>query len=612
MGIWDKDFDTTYTPSPATMFGIQSLLPQATHASLASDIGTALKGFQNELSKANTNEYARQLEMMTPEQVLAMEAQGLDPRTAKLGNGFIYDPEAEAIKNVFSVLKDKTSKEITGKLSRTKAKFTKEQLKQLRQSGDITVQDLLKAAGTDSAYTDLAAAQELVNALNKQVDDEALKEGEALLRGSPVSSDQVKKLWKGDSSYFTGLGYNQADSQLYADRLRQSPEMIQLLTGKLKDQYTRDQIQNSLNGTPSIDAATWLANNGFSADDGIILNDIDPASPEFAKAKSEQLTADRAVIRAQALQELNSDLRKNGKVNFDSFTKFVSNASDADMQQFYQDPTGKKVINGLKERALEDIKKTTDWETATSVNAPVEQRNAAFEAIKGQVDQLMQDIGLSSFPDIAQKVTADWMNDYMMALQANSGKSESKLASEMKSLQTKLRDNKISLVGSADLLRDINNYITTGKVTNLAESLPAAEAQQLRNQVQNKLQQAGVFNGDKIAKDDATQDLLVTMVMNHVLSQELDTWGGNQTLGNWLKDGGHLVNARSKDQAGWFGTKEFVNGNDPIVNLIMDQGRQKKLGTDTEKYIKDFIDLVQTQKDWQQIQDLKASLRTGK
>ena len=611
MSIWDKSFDTAYTPNPSTMFGIQSLMPQATHASLASDIGTALKGFQNELSKANTNEYARQLEMMTPEQVLAMETQGLDPRTAKLGNGFIYDPEAEAIKNAFSVLKGKTSKEITGKLNRTKAKFTKEQLKQLRQGGDITVQDLLKAAGTDSAYTDLAAAQELVNALNKQVDDEALKEGEALLRGSPVSSDQVKKLWKGDSSYFTGLGYNQADSQLYADRLRQSPEMIQLLTGKLKDQYTRDQIQNSLNGVPSTDAATWLANNGFSADDGIILNDIDPASPEFARMKNEQLANDQAVIRAQALQELNSDLKGN-KVNFDAFTKFVSNANDADMQQFYQSANGKKVINGLKERALEDIKKTTNWETATSVNAPVEQRNAAFEAIKGQVDQLMQDIGLSSFPDIAQKVTADWMNDYMMALQANSGKSESKLASEMKSLQTKLRDNKISLVGSADLLRDINNYITTGKVTNLAESLPAAEAQQLRNQVQHKLQQAGVFNGDKIAKDEATQDLLVTMVMNHVLSQELDTWGGNQTLGNWLKDGGHLANARSKDQAGWFGTKEFVNGNDPIVNLIMDQGRQKKLGTDTEKYIKDFIDLVQTQKDWQQIQDLKASLRTGK
>ena len=70
-GFWNnKNFSTSYTPNTDLLAHMYTLANSSSNAALGQAIGKTLTGLQQNISNANSAEYARQLETMSPLEVL--------------------------------------------------------------------------------------------------------------------------------------------------------------------------------------------------------------------------------------------------------------------------------------------------------------------------------------------------------------------------------------------------------------------------------------------------------------------------------------------------------------------------------------------------------------
>ena len=575
MGIWDKDFDTAYTPpSPATLFGIQSLLPKATHASLASDIGTALKGLQNEMSKANTNAYARELEMLHPEDVLAMEAQGLDPRTARLGNGFIYDPENELIKEAFKNLKSKTSSALTGKVKRAKDRLSKEDIKKLRQKGDITEADLLALAGIDSAFIDDAAIQGQADALNEAFNSQAQNEAMAVLKGRPIDDPLVRALWTGDNSFFTDNGYSPQDAVMLGDALRNSAEGRQLITSRLEDQFNREQARNAINNKPLESAQDWMIRNGYG-NSGITINALDPASTAFAQLRDSVRNEENKVRTSDALSKIDNALAGKDKVNLEDLRNFLTSASPDEITSWLSSSKGAQAIGSLNEQFLNKLGKSKDFEKLKNPYLDSVERSAIENAIFSGIDNELKNSNLQNLPQIKSALENTFRTELNYAL-------SNRVADNFKTLtiaEDKLKqDLSEAMQAQSDksLTSVLRAYMDTGKFEVDDNRISSQQQKELQGRIQSGLDElfASVIPEDH---PDAAKvrKRLTGVLMNYVLDQYVDkNLGSDVTVADWMKDNEGAYNLTTQGNGEIIGGKRAMKEKKALMEwLLGNRGR---------------------------------------
>lgn len=567
MGIWDKDFDTTYTPSPATMFGIQSLLPQATHASLASDIGTALKSLQNEVSKANTNAYARELEMLHPEDVLAMEAQGLDPRTAKLGNGFIYDPENELIKEAFKNLKSKTSSALTGKVKRAKDRLSKEDIKKLRQKGDITEADLLALAGIDSAFIDDAAIQGQADALNEAFNSQAQNEAMAVLKGRPIDDPLVKALWTGDNSFFTDNGYSPQDAVMLGDALRNSTEGRQLITSRLEDQFNREQARNAIANKPLESAQDWMIRNGYG-NSGITINALDPASTAFAQLRDSVRNEENKVRTSDALSKMDNALAGKGKIDLEDLRNFLTSASPDEITSWLSSSKGSQAIGSLNKQFLDKLGKSEEFEQLKNPYLDTVKRSAIEQAILSGIDRELDKSNLQNLPQIKAALENTFRTELNYAL-------SNRVADNFKTLtiaENKLKQDlseAMQAQSDTSLTSALKAYMQTGKFE--VDRLNSQQREELRRRIQPGLDElfASVIPEDHPDAAKAREQL-TGVLMNYILDQYVSkNLGSDVTVADWLKDNEGAYNLATYGNGEIIGGKRAMKEQKALTELLL-------------------------------------------
>lgn len=567
MGIWDKDFDTAYTPNPATMFGIQSLLPQVTHASLASDIGKALKGLQDEMSKANTNAYARELEMLHPEDVLAMEAQGLDPRTAKLGNGFIYDPENELIKEAFKNLKSKTSSALTGKVKRAKDRLSKEDIKKLRQKGDITEADLLALAGVDSAFVDDAAIQGQADALNEAFNSQAQNEAMAVLKGRPIDDPLVKALWTGDNSFFTDNGYSPQDAVMLGDALRNSTEGRQLITSRLEDQFNREQARNAIDNKPLESAQDWMIRNGYG-NSGITINALDPASTAFAQLRDSVRNEENKVRASDALSKMDNAIADTKEINLEDLRNFLTSASSDEIASWLSSSKGAKAIGSLNTQFLNKLGKTKQFEQLKNPYLDPVERSAIEQAILSGIDNELKESNLQNLPQIKSALENTFRTELNYAL-------SNRIADNFKTLtiaENKLKQDLSEAMQSQSdrsLAATLQAYMDTGKFE--VDRLNQQQQEELLYRIQPGLNElfASVIPEDhpdaaKVRKQ------LTGVLMNYVLDQYVSKkLGSDVTVADWLKDNEGAYNLTTHGNGEIIGGKRAMKEQKALMEMLL-------------------------------------------
>ena len=587
MAIWDKDFDTAYTPSPATLFGIQSLLPQATHASLASGIGKALKGLQNEMSKANTNAYARELEMLHPEDVLAMEAQGLDPRTAKLGNGFIYDPENELIKEAFKNLKSKTSSALTGKVKRAKDRLSKEDIKKLRQKGDITEADLLALAGVNSAFIDDAAIQGQADALNEAFNSQAQNEAMAVLKGRPIDDPLVKALWTGDNSFFTDNGYSPQDAVMLGDALRNSAEGRQLITSRLEDQFNREQARNAINNKPLESAQDWMIRNGYG-NSGITINALDPASTAFAQLRDSVRNEENKVRASDALSKMDNAIAGTQDINLEDLRNFLTSASPDEITSWLSSSKGAKAIGSLNKQFLDKLGKSNEFEQLKNPYLDSVKRSAIENAILSGIDNELRESNLQNLPQIKSALENTFRTELNYAL-------SNRVADNFKTLtisENKLKrdlSNAMQAQSDKSLTSVLKAYMDTGKFE--VDRLNPQQQEELRRRIQPGLDElfASVIPEDH---PDAAKvrEQLTGVLMNYVLDQYVHkNLGSDVTVADWLKDNEGAYNLTTQGNGEFIGGKRAMKEKKALMEwllgnrgLVSDKSNPNTLGGQQE------------------------------
>ena len=587
MAIWDKDFDTAYTPSPATLFGIQSLLPQATHASLASGIGKALKGLQNEMSKANTNAYARELEMLHPEDVLAMEAQGLDPRTAKLGNGFIYDPENELIKEAFKNLKSKTSSALTGKVKRAKDRLSKEDIKKLRQKGDITEADLLALAGVNSAFIDDAAIQGQADALNEAFNSQAQNEAMAVLKGRPIDDPLVRALWTGDNSFFTDNGYSPQDAVMLGDALRNSAEGRQLITSRLEDQFNREQARNAINNKPLESAQDWMIRNGYG-NSGITINALDPASTAFAQLRDSVRNEENKVRASDALSKMDNAIAGTQDINLEDLRNFLTSASPDEITSWLSSSKGAKAIGSLNKQFLDKLGKSNEFEQLKNPYLDSVKRSAIENAILSGIDNELRESNLQNLPQIKSALENTFRTELNYAL-------SNRVADNFKTLtisENKLKrdlSNAMQAQSDKSLTSVLKAYMDTGKFE--VDRLNPQQQEELRRRIQPGLDElfASVIPEDH---PDAAKvrEQLTGVLMNYVLDQYVHkNLGSDVTVADWLKDNEGAYNLTTQGNGEFIGGKRAMKEKKALMEwllgnrgLVSDKSNPNTLGGQQE------------------------------
>lgn len=567
MAIWDKDFDTAYTPSPATLFGIQSLLPQATHASLASDIGKALKGLQNEMSKANTNAYARELEMLHPEDVLAMEAQGLDPRTARLGNGFIYDPENELIKEAFKNLKSKTSSALTGKVKRAKDRLSKEDIKKLRQKGDITEADLLALAGVNSAFIDDAAIQGQADALNEAFNSQAQNEAMAVLKGRPIDDPLVRALWTGDNSFFTDNGYSPQDAVMLGDALRNSAEGRQLITSRLEDQFNREQARNAINNAPLESAQDWMIRNGYG-NSGITINALDPASTAFAQLRDSVRNEENKVRTSDALSKMDNALAGKQGINLEDLRNFLTSASPDEITSWLSSSRGSQAIGSLNEQFLNKLGKSEDFEKLKNPYLDRNERAAIENAIFSGIDNELRKSNLQNLPQIKSALENTFRTELNYALSNRVADNFNTLTIAEKKLKRDLSEA-MQKQSDKSLTSVLKTYMDTGKfeVTRINDD----QKKELLQRIQPGLDElfASVIPEDH---PDAARvrEQMTDVLTNYVLDQYVHkNLGSDVTVADWLKDNEGAYNLTTQGNGEIIGGKRAMKEKKAIMEWLL-------------------------------------------
>lgn len=578
MGIFDK-FDTKYEANPSLLLQMEHLLSGATHAGLAKGIGDELTTLQNSISKANTNDYARKLEMMNPDDVLAMEAQGLDPRTARLGNGFIYNPEDEAIKNAFTTLKTKTGNTITGRVKRSNDRLTDKDKKELRKKGPISVEDLLALAGIDnSAYTDLAAIQNQADTLNSAFDSQAQKEAMDLLRGAPISDSRVKALWNGDNSFFTNNGYSEADAALFGDTLRNSAEGRTLITEKLKDLYEHEQAENALNGNPVMNAVDWLTQQGYG---NISLNDVNPGSKEFAATIDNQRAIQNKVDFTNAKEKIHSDLRKkNGEIDPTDLHALLTSGTPEEVNAWLGSPQGGKAINSLTSGFLNELLQTENWQKLNNPYLdPVERGNIERAVLSG-FDKKLEEYNLQGIPVLKASLRNALQDELNAALSSKVGV-ETNLARQAYD-KAKSNLNK-HLMKKNDLSYALEDYFNSGngnRKTKIDDKYLNPFKQRTDSGLSKIFNEIGLEDNDQ---NRALRTELANVLYDYVLGKQVKGTLSDKSLVDFLESGGGASNLFPKGNGEIFGSKSEMVEADPIMEMLLGNDQRDNKSNDSDK-----------------------------
>ena len=567
MSIWDN-FDTKYeAASPYILLGLASQMDKASHASLGSDIVKVLKNFQDEMSKANTNEYARQLEMMTPEQVLAMEAQGLDPRTAKLGNGFIYNPEDQAIKDAFTNLKSATKDELTGKVKRANSRLTKEQIKKLRDKGLITAKDLIDNAGANSAYLDLKAIQEQADALNSAYNTEGKNSALDYLKGLAVTDPRARALWTGDNSYFIDHNYTSEDAALLGDMLRNSEEGRQLMAGKLKDQYEREQAARALNNEATENAADWMVRNGY-ANSGLTLNTVDPESEAFANMRNQVRAEQNKAIRADAEAKLTEALRDPNddiEVSKEDLQRFMVSSSPEEIAAWLQTSVGQKSIGAISKQYIDALEKgagTPLWQKLTDPSTNEPTRKQIEKVILEGIDKELTASGLQDIPAVRAAMQQGLQTELASHLSSAVGEKEVAAKHALKDSEDALRLALSSNRSSSDINWLIKDWLDTNK-SELNHDISGEDLRdfmedaRVKTNMNSLLKEIGVESNDK-----ETKNQVINLLLNYLLPKEVDTAGSNMSVLDYLKAHKGTRSLVTK------GKSEIIGGNREMADVV--------------------------------------------
>ena len=579
MGIFDSSFNTQYQASPSLLLQMEHLLSGATHAGLAKGIGDKLTTLQNSISKANTNDYARKLEMMNPDDVLAMEAQGLDPRTARLGNGFIYNPEDEAIKNAFTTLKTKTGNTITGRVKRSNDRLTDKDKKELRKKGPISVEDLLALAGIDnSAYTDLAAIQNQADTLNSAFDSQAQKEAMDLLRGAPISDSRVKALWNGDNSFFTNNGYSEADAALFGDTLRNSAEGRTLITNKLKDLYEHEQAENALNGNPVMNAVDWLTQQGYG---NISLNDVNPESKEFAANIDNQTAIQNKVNFTHAKEKIHSDLRKkNGEIDPTDLHALLTSGTPEEVNAWLGSPQGGQAINSLTTGFLNELLQTENWKQLSNPYLDPQKRGDIEQAVLSGFDEKLKEYNLQGIPVLKASLRNALQEELNAALSSKVGV-ETNLARQ--AYDTAKSNLNKHLTKKNDLSYALEDYFNSGN-GNRKTKINDKYLNPLKQRTNNGLTK--IFNEIGLEDNEQNRALrteLANVLYDYVLGKQVKGTLSDKSLVDFLESGGGASNLVPKGNGEIFGSHSEMVEADPIMEMLLGNDQRNTKSNDSDK-----------------------------
>lgn len=582
MGIFDASFNTEYKANPSLLLQMEHLLSGATHAGLAKGIGDELTTLQNSISKANTNDYARKLEMMNPDDVLAMEAQGLDPRTARLGNGFIYNPEDEAIKNAFTNLKTKTGDTITGRVKRSNDRLTDKDKKELRKKGPISVEDLLALAGIDnSAYTDLAAIQNQADTLNSAFDSQAQKEAMDLLRGAPISDSRVKALWNGDNSFFTNNGYSEADAALFGDTLRNSAEGRTLITERLKDLYEHEQAENALNGNPVMNAVDWLMQQGYG-NAGISLSDINPGSKEFATTIDNQRAIQNKVDFTNAKEKIANSLykTKDGQVNPKDLQALLTSGTSEEVNAWLNSPPGTQAINSLTSGFLNELLQTENWKQLSNPYLDPVKREDIEQTVLSGFDEKLKEYNLQGIPVLKASLRNALQEELNAALSSKVGV-ETNLARQA---YDKAKSNLNSyLMKKDDLAYALEDYFNSGdgsRKTKIDNNQLTALRQWTREGLSKIFNEIGLEDNDQ---NKVLRQELANVLYDYVLGKKVKGTLSDKSLVDFLESGGGASNLFSKGNGEIFGSKSEMVEADPIMEMLLGNDQRDNKSNDSDK-----------------------------
>ena len=581
MGIFDS-FNTKYEANPSLLLQMEHLLSGATHAGLAKGIGDELTSLQNSISKANTNDYARKLEMMNPDDVLAMEAQGLDPRTARLGNGFIYNPEDEAIKNAFTTLKTKTGNTITGRVKRSNDRLTDKDKKELRKKGPISVEDLLALAGIDnSAYTDLAAIQNQADTLNSAFDSQAQKEAMDLLRGAPISDSRVKALWNGDNSFFTNNGYSEADAALFGDTLRNSAEGRTLITDRLKDLYEHEQAENALNGNPVMNAVDWLTQQGYG---NISLNDINPESKEFAAIRDNQRAIQNKVKFSNAQENIVNSLYNsedgNGKVNPRDLQALLTSGTPEEVNAWLNSPPGTQAINSLTTGFLNDLLQSENWKQLSNPYLDPVKRDNIEQAVLSGFDEKLKEYNLQGIPVLKASLRNALQEELNAALSSKVGV-ETNIARQ--AYDTAKSNLNTHLTKKNDLSYALEDYFNSGngnRKTKIDDKYLTPLKQRTNSGLSKIFNEIGLEDNDQ---NRALRTELANVLYDYVLGKQVKGTFSDKSLVDFLESGGGASNLVPKGNGEIFGSHSEMVEADPIMEMLLDNDQRNTKSNDNDK-----------------------------
>lgn len=598
-GFWNnKSFNTSYAPNTDLLAQMSALMNTSSPAAVGQAIGKTLTGLQQNISNANSAEYARQLETMSPLEVLQMEAKGLHPKTAKLGNGFIYNPEDTAIQTAYNALKTNTQNYITNATKAALKKVTDKQRMDMLNSGKITPEGLLELAGINSktAYANPTALQTSSNELMNSIYNAANADASDYFKSLQLDDPRQVRFWSGDNSYFTSKGYSPEQSQIMGDRLRNDPVNREAFSKRLIEQYNADQAKNYREGKPIEAGDSWIQRHGYAATK-LHLDTFDYSKPETAAALKQVQERENQVAQANALNTITDAVRKQQEIPLSAFTTFMNTTDTDTALKFMNSPEGRTVLTQIKNKALGEIQNSNAWKTALDPTADELLKQQAQRVITSQINDFVTQLGLEAYPEIQQQILNNINAEGVRALQTYADTSLGAADAALRKLRDNASDKKraMSAAGTKGLLDEFETYLydRAGYKSALDQLDKKTQAELISRIKQNFAPVLGDMNSSGNA---AVADVLIRIIANHALRQNIDKVGWNdQILLDYLMEGNN-INAlyAPQDDSSWF-NENFTNRDDVITSMLFGRNKDKKLSLtkDQEAYIKEFRQMIE-------------------
>ena len=598
-GFWNnKNFSTTYVPNTDLLAHMYTLANSSSNAALGQAIGKTLTGLQQNISNANSAEYARQLETMSPLEVLQMEAKGVHPKTAKLGNGFIYNPEDQAIQNAYNTLKTNTQAYTTNQVNSAIKNLTDAQRIALVNNKELTPEGLLKLAGVNagSAYVDPAALQTAASTLRDSIYSGINSDASDFYKSLGLDDPRQVRFWSGDNSYFTDKGYSPENSGIFGDKLRNDPQNRAAFTTRLQEQYNADQAKNYREGKPIEAGDLWLQRNGYGATK-LHLDTFDYSKPETAAALKQVQERENQVAQANALNTITNAVRNKQEIPLSAFTTFMNTTDTDTALKFLNSPEGRNVMTQIKNKALREIQSSKAWETALDPTADSIAKQLAQRAITDQINKYVEQLGLEAYPEIQQQILNNINAEGVRALQTYADTSLGAAETALLKLRDNASDKKraMSAAGTKGLLDEFETYLydRAGYTSALDQLDKKTQAELVSRIKQNFAPLLGDMNSPENA---AVANVLTRIIANHALRQNIDKVGWNdQILLDYLMEGNN-INALYAPQDDHFGFKDnFTDPDDVIISMLFgrDKGKRLSLSKDQEAYIKEFRQMIE-------------------